>query len=29
VNQAAFYDAYSVTAGDKMYLSPEQRVVIW
>lgn len=29
VNQAAFYEAYSVTASDKMYLPPEQRVVIW
>jgi predicted metalloendopeptidase len=28
-NQAAFYDAYGVKPGDKMYLPPEQRVTLW
>ncbi|HXN11097.1 MAG TPA: M13-type metalloendopeptidase [Steroidobacteraceae bacterium] len=28
-NQAAFYDAYGVKPGDKMYLAPEQRVTLW
>jgi len=28
-NQAAFYRAFAVKAGDKMYLPPEQRVVMW
>ena len=29
VNQAAFYGAFDVKPGDKMYLPPEQRVTIW
>jgi putative endopeptidase len=29
VNQEGFYSAFSVKAGDKMYLPPEQRVNIW
>ena len=29
VNQSPFYAAFSVKPGDKMYLPPEQRVVIW
>ena len=29
MNQPAFYSAFSVQAGDKMYLAPDQRVVIW
>ncbi|HEX8786577.1 MAG TPA: M13 family metallopeptidase [Telluria sp.] len=28
-NQAAFYDAFGVKPGDKMYLKPEDRVTIW
>jgi predicted metalloendopeptidase len=29
VNQSGFYAAFGVKAGDKMYLSPDQRVTIW
>jgi len=29
VNQAAFYEAFGVRPGDKMYLPPEERVTIW
>ena len=29
MNQAAFYDAFNIKEGDKMYLPPEKRVVIW
>ncbi|WP_151837739.1 MULTISPECIES: M13 family metallopeptidase [unclassified Acinetobacter] len=29
VNQAPFYDAFKIKAGDKMYLAPEKRVSIW
>jgi putative endopeptidase len=29
MNQPSFYDAYNVKPGDKMYLPPEQRTVIW
>ncbi|MEC5159882.1 MULTISPECIES: M13 family metallopeptidase [unclassified Janthinobacterium] len=29
VNQPGFYDAFDVKEGDKMYLAPEQRVIIW
>jgi predicted metalloendopeptidase len=29
VNQPGFYSAFGVTAGDKLYLPPEQRVAIW
>jgi predicted metalloendopeptidase len=28
-NQPAFYGAFGVKEGDKMYLSPEKRVTIW
>jgi putative endopeptidase len=28
-NQAAFYEAFGVKEGDKMYLKPEERVTIW
>jgi putative endopeptidase len=28
-NQGAFYEAFGVKPGDKMYLAPEQRVTIW
>jgi predicted metalloendopeptidase len=28
-NQPGFYSAFGVKPGDKMYLSPEQRVIIW
>ncbi len=28
-NQPGFYEAFSVKAGDKMYLPPENRVTIW
>jgi putative endopeptidase len=28
-NQPAFYEAFGVKPGDKMYLAPEQRVIIW
>ncbi|WP_038497472.1 M13 family metallopeptidase [Janthinobacterium agaricidamnosum] len=29
VNQPAFYDAFGIKEGDKMYLAPDQRVIIW
>jgi putative endopeptidase len=29
MNQAAFYEAFDVKAGDKMYLPPDQRVTLW
>jgi putative endopeptidase len=29
LNQTAFYDTFDVEQGDRMYLPPEQRVVIW
>jgi putative endopeptidase len=29
MNQAAFYEALGIKQGDKMYLSPEKRVVLW
>ncbi len=29
VNQPAFYDAFDVKPGDKMYLPPAQRVLMW
>ncbi len=29
VNQPAFYQAWDVKPGDKMYLAPEQRVIMW
>ncbi|UGQ49313.1 M13 family peptidase [Massilia endophytica] len=28
-NQPGFYDAFGVKPGDKMYLSPKDRVIIW
>jgi len=28
-NQAGFYDAFGVKAGDRMYLPPEQRLSLW
>ncbi|HEY2865204.1 MAG TPA: M13-type metalloendopeptidase [Casimicrobiaceae bacterium] len=29
INQSAFYSAFDVKPGDKMYLPPEKRVTIW
>ena len=29
VNQPGFYDAFAVKPGDKMYVAPDQRVIIW
>jgi predicted metalloendopeptidase len=29
VNQPGFYDAFGVKPGDKMYVAPEQRIIIW
>lgn len=29
VNQDAFFDAFSIQEGDKMYVAPEKRVKIW
>src|SRR5450631_1311280 len=29
VNQPGFYSAFGVRSGDKMYLAPAQRVIIW
>ena len=29
MNQAAFYEAFGVNEGDKMYLPPDQRVTLW
>jgi putative endopeptidase len=29
MNQNAFFDAYGVKEGDKMYLAPEKRVTLW
>jgi predicted metalloendopeptidase len=29
MNQPGFYAAFGVKSGDKMYLSPDQRVIIW
>ena len=28
-NQPGFYDAFGVKEGDKMYLKPDQRVLMW
>jgi predicted metalloendopeptidase len=28
-NQPGFYEAYKVKQGDKMYLAPQERVIIW
>ncbi|SDG93358.1 Predicted metalloendopeptidase [Duganella sp. OV458] len=29
VNQPGFYDAFGVKPGDKLYVAPEQRIIIW
>ena len=29
VNQPAFYPAFDIKEGDKMYVAPEQRIIIW
>jgi putative endopeptidase len=29
MNQNAFFDAYGIKEGDKMYLAPEKRVTLW
>ena len=29
VNQPGFYEAFGVKPGDKMYMAPEKRVIIW
>jgi predicted metalloendopeptidase len=29
VNQPAFYEAFGVKPGDKMYVAPDKRVIIW
>ncbi|MGA2398012.1 MAG: M13-type metalloendopeptidase [Steroidobacteraceae bacterium] len=29
MNQNAFFDAYAIKEGDKMYLAPEKRVTLW
>ena len=29
MNQAPFYEAFGVKAGDKMYLRPQKRVILW
>jgi predicted metalloendopeptidase len=29
VNQPGFYEAFGVKEGDKLYRSPDQRVIIW
>jgi predicted metalloendopeptidase len=29
VNQPAFYEAFDVKEGDKMYVKPEDRIIIW
>ena len=28
-NQPGFYEAFGVKKGDKMYLEPKERVIIW
>ena len=28
-NQASFYAAFGVKAGDRMYIAPERRVTLW
>ena len=28
-NLAAFYDAFGIKSGDRMYLPPDQRVTLW
>jgi predicted metalloendopeptidase len=29
LNQPGFYEAFDVKSGDKMYLAPDKRVIIW
>ena len=29
MNQDAFYDAFGIKEGDKMYLAPDKRVTLW
>jgi predicted metalloendopeptidase len=29
VTQPAFYEAFGVKPGDKMYVAPDKRVIIW
>ncbi|HEY4038555.1 MAG TPA: M13 family metallopeptidase, partial [Burkholderiaceae bacterium] len=29
VNQPAFYQAFAIKAGDRMYLAPDRRVIMW
>jgi predicted metalloendopeptidase len=29
MNQPAFYEAFGIKPGDKMYLAPEKRVSLW
>lgn len=29
MNQTPFYESFGIKAGDKMYLPPEQRVILW
>jgi predicted metalloendopeptidase len=29
MNQPGFYEAFGIKPGDKMYLPPEQRVIMW
>jgi len=29
VNQPGFYEAFDVKPGDKLYVAPEQRVLVW
>ena len=29
VNQPGFYEAFGVKPGDKMYVAPQERVIIW
>jgi putative endopeptidase len=29
MNQPGFYETFKVKEGDKMYLAPQERVIIW
>jgi predicted metalloendopeptidase len=29
VNQPGFYEAFDVKVGDKMYIAPDKRVLMW
>lgn len=29
VNQPGFYEAFGVKPGDKLYVAPQERVIIW